>query len=108
LKVILASDSSFVVRGNIIHDTELIRKPNGPLGLFKLAFVGQTAASSHESKQPGRSFENGTREIFCKKPLVLIILHGVRSRETVTRISRKFLYLQGTRKIFFVLLLFSV
>jgi len=37
LKVILASASSFVVRGNIIHDTELIRKLDGPRGLFKLA-----------------------------------------------------------------------
>ena len=56
LKVILASDFSFVVRGNIIHDTELITKPDGPLGLFKLAVVGQTPASSHESKQSGRNF----------------------------------------------------
>jgi len=29
LKVILASDSLFVVRGNVIHDTELISKPDG-------------------------------------------------------------------------------
>jgi hypothetical protein len=40
LKVILASDSSFVVRGNVIHDTELIRKPDGPQGIFKLVFEG--------------------------------------------------------------------
>jgi hypothetical protein len=64
LKVILASDSLFVVRGNVIHDTELISKPDGRWVFQKLAVEDQTPASSHESKQCGRSFENEAREIF--------------------------------------------
>jgi hypothetical protein len=98
LKVISASDSLFVVRGNVIHDTELIRKPDGPQGLSRLAVECLTPASLHESKQSGWRFENETREIFWKKPLVSITLHGVGNRKTVTHISRKFILFQATRR----------